>query len=157
MAPAIEHQDVMNVWFAGVHSDVGGGYPAAEAGLAKTAFKWILDEAVKFGLNVDQTAYERELDQIGALPSPIANQHESLKSFWWLVELIPVSRYSFVDHKHHLHWAIAQRRPVLDDEHRTFVAAHCSVIERMKGRSDYRPSNLPSTPDELAKKLPVID
>ena len=27
-----EPQDILQVWFAGVHSDVGGGYPEAEAG-----------------------------------------------------------------------------------------------------------------------------
>ncbi len=34
--------DVKQVWFPGVHSDVGGGYP--ETGLSDGAFKWMLEE-----------------------------------------------------------------------------------------------------------------
>jgi uncharacterized protein (DUF2235 family) len=38
-------------WFAGVHSNVGGGY--VDDGLANVAFHWILAEAVALGLAVD--------------------------------------------------------------------------------------------------------
>ena len=40
--------DVKQVWFAGVHSDVGGGY--RERGLSDCASNWMLSEANKFGL-----------------------------------------------------------------------------------------------------------
>ena len=40
-------------WFAGVHSNVGGGY--VDDGLANIAFHWILDEAEAVGLAVDDT------------------------------------------------------------------------------------------------------
>lgn len=40
-------------WFAGVHSNVGGGY--VDDGLANLAFHWILDEAVARGLAVDRS------------------------------------------------------------------------------------------------------
>ena len=33
------------VWFPGVHSDVGGGYPESESGLADLALDWMLSEA----------------------------------------------------------------------------------------------------------------
>jgi uncharacterized protein (DUF2235 family) len=38
-------RDVKQVWFPGVHADVGGGYPEAESGLSKLALQWMLDEA----------------------------------------------------------------------------------------------------------------
>jgi uncharacterized protein (DUF2235 family) len=44
MSP-VGDQDVKNVWFAGVHSDVGGGYQPEESGLAKVAFEWMIREA----------------------------------------------------------------------------------------------------------------
>lgn len=47
-------------WFAGVHSNVGGGY--VDDGLANLAFHWILDEAAAQGLAVDKSfaaAYRR--------------------------------------------------------------------------------------------------
>jgi hypothetical protein len=45
---------VQNVWFAGVHADVGGGYAEAENGLAKVTLEWMLREATKAGLLVDK-------------------------------------------------------------------------------------------------------
>ncbi len=43
--------DVQQVWFAGVHGDVGGGLP--EDGLSDCAADWILREARKFGLKFE--------------------------------------------------------------------------------------------------------
>ena len=45
--------DLKQVWFPGVHEDVGGGYPEAESGLSKIALKWMLTEAVTAGLAVN--------------------------------------------------------------------------------------------------------
>ncbi|HED17756.1 MAG TPA: DUF2235 domain-containing protein [Gammaproteobacteria bacterium] len=53
-----DEQDVLQVWFAGVHSDVGGGYPENESGLAKIAMQWMVEEAQKFGLLVDLEKYK---------------------------------------------------------------------------------------------------
>lgn len=43
-------RDLKQVWFAGVHSDVGGSYPEAEAGLANITLRWMLKEAEAAGL-----------------------------------------------------------------------------------------------------------
>lgn len=40
--------DVKQIWFSGVHADVGGGY--AETGLSDMALKWMIDEASGKGL-----------------------------------------------------------------------------------------------------------
>jgi uncharacterized protein (DUF2235 family) len=45
---------VMQVWFPGAHSDVGGGYP--EAKLAEAPLRWMGDEARFCGLNVNPGA-----------------------------------------------------------------------------------------------------
>ncbi len=45
-----EHPDVVQQWFPGVHSDVGGGY--YEAGLANGALHWMLTEAQAAGLRL---------------------------------------------------------------------------------------------------------
>ena len=41
------------VWFAGVHADVGGGYPEKEATLAKVSLAWMIREAEASGLLVN--------------------------------------------------------------------------------------------------------
>ncbi len=48
-----EPQDSLQVWFAGVHGDIGGGYPEAESALSKYPLLWMIEEAAKCGLNFD--------------------------------------------------------------------------------------------------------
>ena len=50
-------QDVKQVWFSGVHCDVGGGYPETESGAAKFPLQWMVDEAVAHGLLINPTLY----------------------------------------------------------------------------------------------------
>jgi uncharacterized protein (DUF2235 family) len=47
-----EGQTVEQVWFTGVHMDVGGGYE--DAGLSNTAFLWIKEKAAACGLAFDE-------------------------------------------------------------------------------------------------------
>jgi uncharacterized protein (DUF2235 family) len=46
--PAIDRQRISQVWFTGVHSDIGGGYP--QDGLSYVTFDWMLDRAKAYGL-----------------------------------------------------------------------------------------------------------
>jgi uncharacterized protein (DUF2235 family) len=81
-------QDIKQVWFAGVHSDVGGSYPAKESGLSKVTLEWMLAEAVAAGLKVDPPNARAVLDR-DAKPDPAAPKHESLHGPWWLLEFLP--------------------------------------------------------------------
>ncbi|EIM30452.1 DUF2235 domain-containing protein [Microvirga lotononidis] len=87
--------DFVQVWFAGCHCDVGGGYPESEAGLSKIAFTWMLDEASALGLHVDKTKLAHELGGAPgrSKPDPDAKIHQSLDWRWWPAEFIPKSRY----------------------------------------------------------------
>jgi uncharacterized protein (DUF2235 family) len=82
--PHDAQQNVQEVWFAGVHSDVGGSYPEAESQLSKIAFEWMLCEAGLAGLAIDQS---RKADLLGARPlcrpNPTGPQHESLHGPCW--------------------------------------------------------------------------
>ncbi|MGE0763746.1 MAG: DUF2235 domain-containing protein [Bdellovibrionales bacterium] len=56
--PAIKvGQSVKQVWFLGVHTDVGGGY--GQQGLSDISLKWMLDEAVAKGLKIYQKSQLR--------------------------------------------------------------------------------------------------
>ena len=52
-AAGAKPQDIKQVWFAGVHSDVGGGYPEKESGLSKYPLLWMIEQAVEAGLKVN--------------------------------------------------------------------------------------------------------
>jgi hypothetical protein len=49
-------QDLMEVWFSGVHSDVGGVFGTGTR-LSDIGLKWMADEAVANGLLVRPNAY----------------------------------------------------------------------------------------------------
>ena len=90
-------QDIAQRWFAGVHSDVGGGYPEAESGLSKLPLAWMIDEAAKAGLRISQANFrhlvlgemqDRNQHQYVA-PSAIAQLHKSLTAGWYPLEVLP--------------------------------------------------------------------
>jgi len=93
-------QDIRQVWFTGVHSDVGGSYLESESGLSKVSFEWMLVEAVAQGLQVDSERAEIVLGRAAqpaclpayVKPDPKGEQHRSLKGSWWLAELFPRRR-----------------------------------------------------------------
>lgn len=93
MGPAVGNQDIKQIWFPGVHSDVGGGYPESESGLSKGALKWMLDEAEKAGIIVNPNWKAEVLGgaQPYVKPDFRAIQHNQLKGPWWIVEYIPKS------------------------------------------------------------------
>ncbi|MGB5081512.1 MAG: DUF2235 domain-containing protein [Burkholderiales bacterium] len=65
--------NVEQVWFAGAHSDVGGGY--ADSGLSDIALEWMIARAVSNGLRFEPTA-------LAALrPDPRAKRRDSLEEF----------------------------------------------------------------------------
>jgi uncharacterized protein (DUF2235 family) len=83
-------QDVQEIWFTGVHSDVGGGYPEAESGLAKVTLEWMLREAEHAGLSADPAAKQQHLQGRDETAAP----HESLKGGWWAIEYFWLPHYT---------------------------------------------------------------
>ena len=94
-----EPQDILQVWFAGVHADIGGGYPEKESGLSKYPLLWMIDEAVKCGLQVNPATVNQLAWGIQRKGSPFSyvvpdvrgDLHNSLKGAWWLLEYLPKS------------------------------------------------------------------
>lgn len=86
-------RDVQQVWFPGVHCDVGGGYPEPTSGLSKYALEWMLEEAKMAGLIIDPSKQAEVLGLTGSgkyVPAePDAGRHESLKGAWHIGEFIP--------------------------------------------------------------------
>jgi len=138
-------QDVREVWFAGVHCDVGGGYVEEESQLSKIALRWILKEAEITGLQVDQI---RKANILGGKPPNVAPDpntkflHESLGKWWWIAEVWPkVSYRPGPDGK----WQETLR---INLGRRRYIApgalVHESVETRLKNPDlGYKPGNLP--------------
>ena len=138
--PTVPGQDTKEVWFAGVHSDVGGGYPEKEAGLAKIPLRWMLGEAGAHGLALDPARVAEALAD--PPPDPAARAHESLAGWWRLLEFLPQRRWTHGKKK--FGWCapnfFAPRR-MTDDEVRAPLV-HDSVRAR-RAQTGYSPKNFP--------------
>jgi len=75
--PGVKNQELKQVWFAGVHSDVGGGYP--EHGASDISLAWMASEVSPYlGIDFDYLKTRRDLSSkwsLGAL-------HESFDKIW---------------------------------------------------------------------------
>lgn len=145
-------QDIKQVWFAGVHSDVGGGYPEAESGLAKLPLRWMIDEAKAHGLLVSTQMYNhlvlgharKDGTRAYVKPDPAAKAHRSLGIGWMPLELLPKPRkfreWSSRPSLLGLYLPLAEPRLIPEG-----ALIHRSVLERQEQVPDYRPVNLPQS------------
>lgn len=141
-------RDIKQVWFAGVHSDVGGSYPEGESGLSKISLRWMLQEAGQAGLLLDNAVVNKLLggEPAYAKPLPNAMQHNSLTFGWWLGEFWP----KWTKHRVSPPGEEPPRFrgwPRLNLFRRRFMPdgayLHESVLERKRLVTAYDPSNLP--------------
>ncbi|MCC0036603.1 MAG: DUF2235 domain-containing protein [Hoeflea sp.] len=160
-------QDFEEVWFAGCHGDVGGGYPDAKSGLAKIPLEWLYREAVAAGVEGDEAVFEllthgskaagrteilagqtrdearKDTRRYGA-PDPLADINNSMNVAWGVVEFLPrkVPKTSFYRQLQigRIYWPVFDYRRVPEG-----AKLHEAVIERLHKRADYKPPNLPKT------------
>jgi len=106
-------KDLQQVWFPGVHCDVGGGYPEAESGLSKFAFEWMVREAALAGLLVDRARIDEVMGRWGekfAAADPDAKMHESLTLWWQPAELVPKKHWNWTENREERRMNLGRRR-----------------------------------------------
>jgi uncharacterized protein (DUF2235 family) len=117
-------QTLEQVWFAGVHSDVGGGYE--DPALAEVPLLWMVDRARACRLEFEPDHFVRSKRPDPArrhlgeeiAPDPLGEMHESRKGFYLMFP--------------------SYERPLRANG----SAVAPSAIRRRDERSDYRPPNL---------------
>ncbi|HZY71884.1 MAG TPA: DUF2235 domain-containing protein [Edaphobacter sp.] len=116
---------VQQVWFSGVHCDIGGGYD--ECKLSEIALSWMMKKAVKCGLVFSEEAMEkyRYIDPADAL----GQAHDEWK-------MVP--------------WGVPEHRVIPDEA----VMAN-TVQMRLSAMKDYRPENLAITAEGALKGYAV--
>ncbi len=88
-------QDAKEVWFRGVHGDVGGGYPESSSALAKVPLAWMVSEAKETELQfVTRTVNDLVLGRAEkyVAPNAHAKQHDSMSFGWSIIEILPRHR-----------------------------------------------------------------
>ena len=117
------------VWFAGVHSNVGGGYPEDQQSLV--TLDWMMSQATIAGLRLDASAVQ----EVTQDKSPFARLYDSRRGLAAYYRYAPRQ----VDMGKDL------------DGGPLRATVHGSVVMRMKDGSDaYAPISLPATFDVLA-------
>ena len=76
-------QKVKEVWFAGCHSDVGGGLRESAGSLYKHSLEWMAREAERHHLLIDEAA----LQQLLSAPAGPQRKVESLRGWWHCAEI----------------------------------------------------------------------
>ncbi len=71
-------RDIQQVWFPGVHSDIGGSYD--DSGLSDITLRWMIDGAIKYGLLIDAKEYNKL--KIGIAQGRL---HNPLMPLWWIL------------------------------------------------------------------------
>jgi len=137
-APELWEEDAENpdrikqVWFAGVHTDVGGGY-GLKMGLSDITLDWMLKEA---------TAIPQPLIVDPALPAslapdPLGQQHDQLRSGW--IPFTPGTRAAFIPPR-----PSQAGRPVFPTVPPRFKAPAVPILDEQR---PYRPQALRAHPD----------
>jgi len=148
---ALPGQTIKQVWFPGVHSDVGGSYAPGESGLSQGSLQWMLCEAVSVGLLVDPVRAARELGRVPPVPMvdqppilpnvapPQGMVHKSLTGAWWILEVLPHKYYDAVKKKEGVKIPLGSPRSIPAGS-----VFHQSVKDKVAVDPTYRPVNLPA-------------
>lgn len=95
--PGADGQELKQVWFTGVHCDVGGGY--SDTSLSDIALLWMADRAREYGLQFLKGAFSpagpARMDPGDSInfkvgPQPLTSPHSSWTKFYRLVK--PLNR-----------------------------------------------------------------
>ncbi|MBU8934125.1 MAG: DUF2235 domain-containing protein [candidate division Zixibacteria bacterium] len=111
-----ENMDLVQVWFAGAHSNIGGSYKPDKDGtlMSDHALGWMIKEAQSSGLSIETHIRQRLTN------NPLATLHNSRRKFYRIKKTF----YRPIDHK------------------KGAVLIHESVKQRWDQDAKYRPKNL---------------
>lgn len=144
-----KHTDCNEVFFAGVHSDVGGSY--SKEGLSKVTLEWILGEASNNGLilskeKVEKYVYGKKSNY--QKPDFAFRIHNSLTFGFKIFDLIPRARYNSKSwfYKMSLDCRLWPKRTISDN-----ALIHESVYKKMA----YKSSTPPHTEHDKIAYLPT--
>lgn len=144
-----EQQDVNEVWFSGVHGDIGGGYPEKDSALGKVVLEWMLEETAPLGLSYKTRTINQivkaQTDDSYEKPDPLAPRNESMNLAWKALEFWPRRKRDDQGRKvaglGGLYLPRSRRRVIPGD-----AKIHASVFERRGTSDDYPQPNIPQNP-----------
>jgi len=137
-----DHMPILEVWFAGDHSDVGGGHKSGNTALSDATLEWMLGEATVAGLKLmGDSATREEIKKIasGSLLAPEAVKHDlPTESWWWRVPFprVELNNSFYPPYRRPRMWPIDARAPSSHGEGENKIYLHKSV--QIRGEVDTR-------------------
>jgi uncharacterized protein (DUF2235 family) len=162
--PLVDQQRISQVWFTGVHSDIGGGYP--QDGLSYVTFDWMLDRAKAYGLRYFDEQRELLIDPQVNPSDKLNDSRKGLAGYYRYKPRNILEAYSAPPYKLSIRsdlghiWRLLRRKPdpqleVLADLHPSMTqnvlppptaTIHDSVFNRVRAGTDrYVPVVVPAT------------
>lgn len=142
-----EPQDVLEVWFAGAHGDIGGGHAELESGLSKVSLLWMAGEAHDAKILIDKVMLERVTNEQkrkdGSLlycgADSMGQIHAQPTGLWWVFEYLP-KKEKYLKWRQRRTWF---KRYLPAGEPR-LIAERASIHETVAARmaAKYAPENL---------------
>lgn len=135
--PDTDRDRLQQVWFAGMHADVGGGYP--DDSLAYVSLAWMMEEAAAAGLKL-RADKQAEVERVANAYGPIHDSRSGLGSYY---RYQPRTLGAYIEPP--APGTQSMRDPEFKDQgigHRPWV--HESVLCRIhQGTDGYAPITLP--------------
>jgi uncharacterized protein (DUF2235 family) len=143
---------IQQVWFAGMHADVGGGYP--DDGLAHVSLRWMMECAEKARLRFKDSAW-KEVDRLIDPLGPLHDSRRALGSYYRYQPRRVSARIDKPDPPSRIMQPPDRRPPA---RLRQPVKVHESVLQRIKaGTDDYAPIVLPDEFKVVSSNRRAID
>ena len=142
--PPEQHLSFKQIWFAGSHGDVGGGFPEKDNGLAKYSLEWMYAEAEKCGCLFKESQKDEFLGRSPKHPEiskaePLAVAHLKIKGFYNLLEFLPRRHWNHDAGR--LEWCLPNLYRHRSIPENSILPS--SVDAKLRLDSKYRPRNLP--------------
>ncbi|WP_249225314.1 DUF2235 domain-containing protein [Tardiphaga alba] len=168
--PEIDRERISQVWFTGVHADIGGGYP--QDGLSYVTFDWMLDRASAYGLLLLQPQRQMLVDPQINPNDKLNDSREGVAAYYRYRPRNIAELYDALPYKpsirrdvRHLYRLLTgqsdQKQDILSDLHPTMpqhvvdsprAVIHQTVFDRIaKGNDRYAPAILPRIYDVTDK------
>jgi uncharacterized protein (DUF2235 family) len=145
-------QDIKQVWFAGCHSDVGGGFKREESSMAQFPLAWLIEEAMQFGLRVNKRMlrhvaygikYNSQSQHNYPKPNHLSMLHNSMTLAWKWMEFLPKSVRRKEDKQKRsffgMYLPLSEPRLIPKGAN-----LHVSVVDRLLEDESYSPKHLPN-------------
>jgi uncharacterized protein (DUF2235 family) len=158
--PDDHNQDIVQAWFAGVHSDVGGSYTQVESSPAMDALRWMLADAEADGLQINDekrdaiygglSPHYPGLVEMNRAAASLNCLHSSLTWKWVPLEAFP---HKYFDEMGKKRWRLTpwpHSREIPDG-----ALLHPSLRHRLAAKLGYKPKNLNRNCVEDFKKSSV--